>query len=56
MGGCDDLTRFPVPQWSLTSSVRKRHLPGQPRLRVDGPAMEPDLIGQEKTPKLAAPP
>ena len=37
-----------LPQWSLTSSVRKsRSAAGHPR--CDGPpAMEPDLIGQEK--------
>ena len=37
-----------VPQWSLTSSVRKsQYSAAAIRAGID-PAMEPDLIGQEK--------
>ena len=36
------------PQWSLTSSVRKSWLLRPLLSRADRPAMEPDLIGQEK--------
>ena len=42
------LQALDVPQWSLTSSVRKSTVE-RGRLRIrSGPAMEPDLIGQEK--------
>ena len=44
------LTWIKVPQWSLTSSVRKS---GQIRTMCETgeiAAMEPDLIGQEKRP------
>ena len=37
-----------VPQWSLTSSVRKRGEFLCHDGSLDVPAMEPDLIGQEK--------
>ena len=41
------------PQWSLTSSVRKRiSAQGNPQGTED-PAMEPDLIGQEKGEQFA---
>ena len=36
------------PQWSLTSSVRKRQAGLGAAGQEAGPAMEPDLIGQEK--------
>ena len=38
-----------LPQWSLTSSVRKRVAGVLQFVREIGPAMEPDLIGQEKS-------
>ena len=37
-----------LPQWSLTSSVRKSWARLRQLGRDLGPAMEPDLIGQEK--------
>ena len=41
------------PQWSLTSSVRKRERQDSADDKGIRPAMEPDLIGQEKLKVLA---